>query len=277
MTKDITIVAIDTYAHDLTRCAIEQTLSVIPCKEVLVLSDRNIFPDGRWVEINPIDIREYNAMMVKHLWPFIKTEHVLIVQYDGMAVDQSAWSDSFLDFDYIGAIWPWAHHPPEFKVGNGGFSLRSRKLLNACKNNDVVLTDKLPMYEDLYVCVHYKSYLESKGIRYADIDTAQKFSHEHDPGFKPTFGFHGTFNVPYYLNDQKIYQFLELLPGYSSEGTLLMVAHLFQTNKIDLGRAALDFGRSRTDDFDSKLKQVIHNYKWQLTSNEFQQIFQYLK
>jgi len=275
--KDITIVAVDTYAHDLTRCAIERTLEEIPCREVLVFSDKNIFPDGRWIDINPIDIVGYNTLMVKHLWPFIRTEHVLIVQYDGLAVNSNNWTDDFLNYDYIGAIWPWDHHPPEYKVGNGGFSLRSRKLIEACKNHDMALTNKLPMYEDLYICVHYKKYLESQGIRYADISTAKKFSHEHHPGYQDTFGFHGTFNVPYYLDDQYCEKFIELLPGWTSEGVLLMVAHCFQAGKFELGKLALEQGRRKTDNFDSRVRQILTQHSSQFNGEDFQTIYRHLK
>lgn len=277
MSKDITIVAIDTYAHELTRCAIDRTLEVLPCKEVLVFSDKNIYPDGRWVDINPVDIVGYNTMMVKHLWPFVRTEHILVVQYDGLAVDSQLWTDEFLDYDYIGAIWPWPHHTPEYKVGNGGFSLRSRKLIEACKNHDLTLTNKLPMYEDLYMCVHYKKYLEGQGIKFADIPTAQKFSHEHHPGHKNTFGFHGTFNVPYYLDDKYCEKFVELLPSWSGEGVLLMVAHCFQKGNIDLGLKAMEQGRRKEAQFDLRLRHVLSQHASQFDSEHFQEIYRYLK
>jgi hypothetical protein len=42
-------------------------------------------------------------------------------------VNPAAWDPEFLDWDYIGAKWFWAEAGK--RVGNGGFSLRSYKLL----------------------------------------------------------------------------------------------------------------------------------------------------
>jgi len=253
-TKDITILAVDTYAHKLTRRAIEITLSQIPCREVLVLSDQNIYPDGRWIDINPIDIVDYNDIMVKHLWPFVRTDHVLVIQYDGIATNGQYWSDDFLNYDYIGAIWPWPHHRPGFRVGNGGFSLRSRRLLTALKDKKIVLKHDLPMYEDLYIGIHYKEQLTNMGIKIADEPIALKFSHEHYPGRKETFGFHGSFNFPYYLNDHDLEFFVRNLPGWTSEGAQLLIAHLFVKEKTDLGNFALDLARKSVANFDAHFK-----------------------
>ena len=274
MTKDITIVAIDTYAHTLTRRAIDRTLAVLPCQEVLFLSDKNIYPDGRWIDINPINIEEYNTMMVKHLWPYIRTEHVLVVQYDGMAVNANHWTDDFLNCDYIGAIWPWPHHPPEYKVGNGGFSLRSRRLLHTLKDHRVVLDHSLPMYEDLYIGVHYKKFLLDQGIKIADVATATQFSHEHFPDAKPTFGFHGTFNVPYYLDDAAIEEFIQLNPSWTSEGSVMMVAHCFRAGKPELGKLALKTARAKNPNTDQQLQRVIQSSesKLMLDSNVVQHL-----
>jgi hypothetical protein len=59
-----------------------------------------------------------------------------VVQYDGMAANKMHWSDDYYNYDYIGAPWPdrftWIR--PEEKVGNGGFSLRSMKLIEALRD-----------------------------------------------------------------------------------------------------------------------------------------------
>jgi hypothetical protein len=257
MTKDITIVAVDTYAHELTRLAIERTLAVLPCQEVLVLSDKNIYPDGRWVDINPIDIVDYNTIMIKNLWPFVRTEHILVVQYDGMATNPEHWSDDFLNYDYIGAVWPFAHHPVGFRVGNGGFSLRSRNLINALKDKNIIQHPQLPMYEDLYIGVHYKEQLVNAGMKIADEDVANRFSHEHPPGLRSTFGFHGTFNIPYYFNDADAENFVRLMTGRTSEGSLLMVEHFFLADRPELGKLALELGCKAVPDFKDRVKSVI--------------------
>ena len=52
-------------------------------------------------------------------------------------------SERFLNCDYVGAFWP---HHQEFCVGNGGFSLRSRKLI--CSLPEFLHPDDLNKAED---------------------------------------------------------------------------------------------------------------------------------
>ena len=255
--KDITIVVVDTFAHELARRAIDQTMQVLPCKEVLVLSDRNIYPDGQWVKINPITIEDYNAIMIKHLWPLVHTDHILVVQYDGMAVDASKWSDDFLNYDYIGAVWPWPHHPPEYKVGNGGFSLRSRRLLDMLKDERIQLNSRSARYEDLCIGVYHKDFLISQGICYPAVGVAEQFSHEHHPGYCSSFGFHGTFNVPYYLDDSAAEEFIRLMPGRGSEGSIMLIIHCYRAGRPALGQLALALARLEISNVDTVLKNIL--------------------
>lgn len=256
-TKDITIVAVSTYAHELTNRAIERTASAIPCKEILVLSDKKIYPDARWIEINPITIEDYNSIMLKHLWPLVRTDHILVVQFDGMAANPHFWDDDFLNYDYIGAVWPWPHHPPNFKVGNGGFSLRSRRLINTLKNKEIVENRNLPPYEDLYIGVHYKDALVKQGIKIADVNTASRFSHEHFPAKKNSFGFHGVFNVPYYLSESETEDFIKLMPNWNNEASAMMTPHCFMSGKREQGLLALDTGRRQSKDYDHRVRMLL--------------------
>ena len=276
MVKDITIVAVDTYAHDLTRLAIDRTLSILPCREVLVLSDRNIYPDGRWIDINPINIVDYSEIMLKHLWPFIRTEYVLVVQYDGMAVNSEHWDDDFLNYDYIGAVWPFPHHPPGYRVGNGGFSFRSQRLIEALKDKSILLHPHLPVQEDLYIGVHYKEQLVEKSIKIADDSVAEKFSHEHSPGFRPTFGFHGSFNVPYYLNDSDAETFVRLMKGRSRDDSLLMIAHFFISGRLDLGNLAIDLGTREDTIFKRRMLAALHKIPEHFENLNIQNLYRQL-
>jgi len=66
----------------------------------------------------------------------IDTQFTLVTQWDGYVINAEAWTEEFLDYDYIGARWigdvvKAAGSPPEYNVGNGGFSLRSDIFLGA--------------------------------------------------------------------------------------------------------------------------------------------------
>lgn len=194
--KNITLVAIDFKTHELTRCSLEKTIAIVDPKEVVVISDQNILAGSTWVPAKPVSgMAEYAELMLKWTWPLIDTDHALYVQWDGMATDANLWTDDFLQYDYIGAPWPWM--PEGSNVGNGGFSLRSRKLLNACgKDSAIKLTTQEPIAEDNIIGQHNRAYLEHRhGIKFAPTAVAKQFSFElGDP--TPSFGFHGLWNMP---------------------------------------------------------------------------------
>ena len=90
----------------------------------------------------------YSTLMLKGLAPHVETSHALVVQWDGYVVNPDAWTDAFLDVDYCGAPWPWGDD--DRRVGNGGFSLRSRRLIDALASPEVVLRGN----EDETIGVH---------------------------------------------------------------------------------------------------------------------------
>jgi hypothetical protein len=88
-----------------------------------------INPGVEWVNINQInDIQDYNHFILKDLAAHISTDFALLIQWDGYILDTQYWRSDFMDYDYIGARWHW--QPTGKRVGNGGFSLRSKNLLN---------------------------------------------------------------------------------------------------------------------------------------------------
>jgi hypothetical protein len=136
---------------------------------------------------HPKTLSEYNKFIVHDLNSEIDDGHVLIIQYDGYIINKNAWSDSFFEYDYIGAPWltqPWNKNKT---VGNGGFSLRSKKFLECCSN---LKYSDLQIPEDEFLCRMNGDYLENLGIKFAPISVAYDFSVEDLP-YKNQFGFHG--------------------------------------------------------------------------------------
>lgn len=117
------------------------------------------------------------------------TTHVLIIQSDGFIINQEAWTEEFLKYDYIGAKW-WFND--SFNVGNGGFSLRSLKLCKFVATSDIIKT-KHP--EDEVICRIYGKYLKKAGFKFAPESIADQFSFEaygkRSNEYKGSFGFHG--------------------------------------------------------------------------------------
>lgn len=124
------------------------------------------------VKIPPItNIREYSKFMICNLVDYIDTEYVLTIQWDGYILNPDAWTDEFLEVDYCGANWWFNDHR---NVGNGAFSLRSKKFL--------VEVSKMPTKnyhpEDLVCCRIMSNYLKNRGIKFASEKLAHRFSHE---------------------------------------------------------------------------------------------------
>ena len=100
------------------------------------------------------------------------------------------WTNEFLAYDYIGAPWPgqytwrkrWKNetyqkayiNSKKNRVGNGGFSLRSRKFLNF--SSAFNSTNGIP--EDVFLClINYES-AKKNGIKFPSAEIAYNFSCE---------------------------------------------------------------------------------------------------
>jgi hypothetical protein len=149
------------------------------------------------VPIAPITSRDaYSSFMIKQLNAYVATPFALVIQYDGFILNPDAWRDDYADYDYIGA--PWWEDEGQI-VGNGGFSLRSKRLLALLQQDDAILDpgdlDPSDAPEDWYICVMIRPYLEERGIRFAPVGLAKQFSLEGDEHYGVTwtnqFGFHG--------------------------------------------------------------------------------------
>jgi hypothetical protein len=148
------------------------------------------------------NIIDYSRFCLTEINKHIDTKFCLIVQHDGYIINPECWTDKFLNFDYIGAPWP----NKEFKnrVGNGGFSLRSKKFLEVCAdlfkdypNIPIKYNHPDYLHEDFLACNVYYNEMIERGIKFADVETASKFSIEHPilEMKNETFGFHGNFNT----------------------------------------------------------------------------------
>ena len=139
-------------------------------------------------------IEEYGKYVQFKLWKHIQTDFVLIVQADGWVLNGRRWEEAFMEYDYIGAPWPiseTAYIDPQGvhqRVGNGGFSLRSFKLLKLGEELDLIWDvtrhsefkhfNAKPLAEDGNICVHNRKRYESAGCRFAPLEIAARFSRE---------------------------------------------------------------------------------------------------
>lgn len=184
--------------------------------EVLLLSDQpppiEIHASIRWRPIARLASRaDYSRFMLRELADHVRTTHVLCIQWDGFVLNGDAWDPRFLDYDYIGAVWP--HFDDGHNVGNGGFSLRSKRLLNACKQ----LPFDGTVGEDVIIGRKCRAELEANGIRFAPAALAGRFAYERTPPTGQEFGFHGAFNLVKHVSPGDAFHiFRSLEPGMLS-------------------------------------------------------------
>lgn len=148
----------------------------------------------------------YSRFCIESMASYIETSHVLIIHADGYVQNPLAWDNEWLQYDYIGATW-W--YKDGMNNGNGGFCLRSKKLLDILASLDI--TDYHP--EDDVICRQLRPWLEDKyGIKFAPDEVCNKFSIEafnvpppHNK-YNGQFGFHGyhVSGLPYPIPFKKI-------------------------------------------------------------------------
>jgi len=170
----------------------------------------------KFKDFGKISYKEFSYYCIYKLVEHVETDYVLMVQPDGFIVNPNCWTDEFLDWDYIGAAWPirddsyidpFGNHQ---RVGNGGFTLRSRKVLEVPQIEEIPFeVNEGTFYkhmnagaynEDGNICVHNRHLFEKHGVKFAPINVAVKFSQEipvpEAAGIKP-FGFHRYFPGTY--------------------------------------------------------------------------------
>ncbi len=193
--RSVTLLSADTANPRLALRALERSRAQIRFARAVLLTDATPAALGApggidVVRIDPLRSRDdYSHLMLKGLLEHVATPHVLVVQWDGYAVNAAAFDPAFLACDYIGAKWFW--YDDAHRVGNGGFSLRSRRLLEALQDRRVQLVEA----EDLTIGRAARPLLENAhGIRYASEQLADRFSFEAAYPIGRPFGFHGLFN-----------------------------------------------------------------------------------
>ena len=164
------------------------------------------YSEIEYVPIPLMDFFGYNRLIIEDLHKYFETSHCLIIQADSFVVNAHCWNKEFLKFDYIGAPWTNKINPKpnlilnlkENTVGNGGFSLRSRKLVETTSKINFKSLNLPVESEDVIICYYlYKKMIDSE-IKFAPPKIAAQFSMEDQKtnnsyGYdvSSVFGFHG--------------------------------------------------------------------------------------
>ncbi len=173
--------------------ALEYSMRGISFGDVVLITHRKplSLPKGiRYSHTSKLDnIDKFNYKMVYELGEHIHTEFALIVHADGFVVHPESWQDAFLDYDYIGSPWPLPQNDYSYRdakgeivrVGNS-VSIRSRRLMDfpaqaGLKWEKIEKEDEYN--EDIFLCCKYRKEIEAAGMRFAPIEVAKYFGHEH--------------------------------------------------------------------------------------------------
>src|ERR1700694_188617 len=235
----VTLCCLDTANPELALRALRYSASGIRFARTLFLTDLACDVPGVDVRVvAPVESREaYSAFVLKTLVEHIDTAHVLLIQWDGYVINPTAWRDEFLACDYIGAKWFWHTKPQHarrdaMRVGNGGFSLRSRKLLVALQDPRIELAGP----EDETICRVFRPLLEREhAIVFASEALADKFAFEAAYPIGTPFGFHGLYNFCRVVPPDEIAELTQLFtPAIARSPQLLQ-----------LGRNCLALGQWR--------------------------------
>ncbi len=213
---DVTLLAITSTEMDEAQISMRISLHNIKfAKSKLLCSSppKKKYPDIEYVSIEPLkSVDMYNRIVFQDLHKYFETSHCLIVQADSFVVNSDLWKDEFLKYDYIGGPWP---NKIEVKpdlilnlekntVGNGGFSLRSRKLVEATSKINFQSLNFPMKAEDVIICHYLYQKMIDNGIRFAPPKLAAQFSmenvdHLYGQNVNTVFGFHGKHLRDYFM------------------------------------------------------------------------------
>jgi len=208
--KDVTLVCVTSVSIKESVESMLHSSKDIEFAKLKLITSEDVTVDSK-IEVERCrkinSLQDYSSFMIYDLYKHIDTEFCLVVQHDGKVQYPNLWNPDFLKYDYIGAPWvsfkyinwPWDNcrffdykwnlvpvDNDELRVGNGGFSLRSKKLLESSKylTSDFLTETKridnnfyIP-HEDFFICVYARELYENQGVKFCPFELACHFSKE---------------------------------------------------------------------------------------------------
>lgn len=153
------------------------------------------------VEIKPLNsLIAYSVFMLTKAHEYIDTSHVLTVQRDGWILNPEAWTDEWLEMDYIGPLFMQYD-----RVGSGGFSLRSKRIMEYAARQlpEWDWSQKQAEHLQKVIGVYEDGYLSLGAFRHmfkiASVEHAANFAQggNRNPRYfrERPFGFHRTWQT----------------------------------------------------------------------------------
>jgi hypothetical protein len=212
--KNVTLLCVDVATPAKALQALLASMNLVNFADVILATDVKRWPALRaeryGIRVHPIkesDTRitgpsrdffvDYEKHVITLPFEIMRTDYVLFQEWDACVVNPVAWDDSWLRLDFIGALWTQFYEPGwpptdnGFRVGNTGFSLRSRRFCQLTRQAALEWhNDPAMMSSDQWMCRCLRPWLETNGMVFATEEQALKFSCE-DFIYAGQFGFHG--------------------------------------------------------------------------------------
>lgn len=234
---DVTLCAADSAFVDLTARALRVSQSGCQFGDAILFTDAPVEGPFRTVRINRLaSVDDYSRFCLREMVDHIHTPFALVIQWDGFVVNPQAWANAFRKYDYIGAVWHGVFPQGTPLVGNGGFSLRSRKLLKAVSQLPLVGD----LWEDRVICHVHRERLEREfRMRFAPERIADRFSYQYQIPETLPFGFHGIEHLWRHAEPEGIAAIAEQMDVQRTNPgpTLLLIQNLAANDEVETARA----------------------------------------
>lgn len=205
---EVSLVVVETICHELAQATVDDFLAKVEPKEVLIFTDRpdKLSVNGATARTIPNwDNKNVHGMFCNSgIAEYVNTPAVLFVEWDAGICDAAMWDNSWLQFDYLGSPWWYTDGSPN--VGNGGFSLRSKRLIDFLAQN----TTKYPVRTDNELCRDFGPKIIADGnFNWAPVPIANDFAFEGFgrlglPDTLLHFGFHWCVNWRFVLEKDEL-------------------------------------------------------------------------
>lgn len=188
---NVTLIALSSVELDEHISALEYTskhITFSATKFLGHLRPKHSFDAFDFIEVPRMhNVSEWGQFVVFELHKYIETDFALLVHADGFVVNPQSWDPAFLDYDYIGAPWPyprnaWTYRDSKnqlVRVGNS-VSIRSERILRLPTELGLEWEnfDGGYPHEDGYLCVQHRQLFLQHGVTYAPIEVAARFGRE---------------------------------------------------------------------------------------------------
>ena len=208
--NNVTLISVDTLNPERTIFALNESMKNVKFASTKLITLDTFNPSN--FDIDNIDLVYNNSLttyesvsnfILYEVFEYIDTDYAMFIEWDGYILNHNAWNKRFLDYDYIGAPWKvrrtskrWEGlsdviDKNKFVVGNGGFCIKSRRLLKFL-GTDSYITGQINdeyLNQDMSICRKNRRYLMDNGFTFAPTGIAHKFSAERVK-YKNQFGWH---------------------------------------------------------------------------------------